>query len=111
MSIIVAGGMSGTSADGINVALVRFSADPERTSRPSPHKKQTSNFTLLAHQEYPFPAPVRSAILAMMNAELARVDEATKLRSNLMQTQAKKCYILPSLLLARGILDFSRESL
>jgi anhydro-N-acetylmuramic acid kinase len=79
MSMIVAGVMSGTSADGINVALVRFSADPGRASRPSPHKKRQSNFTLLAHQEYPFPARVRSAILAMMNAELARVADLARL--------------------------------
>lgn len=79
MSMIVAGVMSGTSADGINVALVRFSADTGQASRSSPHKKQTSNFTLLAHQEYPFPAAVRRAILAMMNAELARVADLARL--------------------------------
>ena len=35
--------------------------------------------TLLAHEEYPFPAPVRRAILEMMNAELARVADLARL--------------------------------
>jgi anhydro-N-acetylmuramic acid kinase len=38
-----------------------------------------ANFTLLAHEEYPFPAPVRRAILAAMNAELARVADLARL--------------------------------
>ena len=69
MSMIVAGVMSGTSADGINVALVRLSA--RGRGRP--------RHTLLAHAEYPFPAPVRRAILGMMNAELARVADLARL--------------------------------
>ena len=77
--MIIAGVMSGTSADGINVALVRVSADTGRASLPSPHKNQHLDFTLLGHEEFPFPAPVRRAILGMMNAELARVADLSRL--------------------------------
>ncbi len=67
--MIVAGVMSGTSADGINVALVRVSARGQECPR----------HTLLGHSEYPFPAPVRRAILRFMNAELARVADLARL--------------------------------
>jgi len=67
--MIVAGVMSGTSADGINVALVRLTERGQECPR----------HTLLAHEEYPFPAPVRRAILEMMNAELARVADLARL--------------------------------
>jgi anhydro-N-acetylmuramic acid kinase len=69
MSMIVAGVMSGTSADGINVALVRLLT----------HGRGRPRYTLLAHEEYPFPALVRRAILEMMNAELARVADLARL--------------------------------
>ncbi|MGA8539525.1 MAG: anhydro-N-acetylmuramic acid kinase [Terriglobales bacterium] len=67
--MIVAGVMSGTSADGIDVALVKLPA--RGRGRP--------RHTLLAHEQYPFPAPVRRAILEMMNAELARVADLSRL--------------------------------
>ncbi|MGA7291007.1 MAG: anhydro-N-acetylmuramic acid kinase [Terriglobales bacterium] len=67
--MIVAGVMSGTSADGINVALVEFSA----RGRGRTHHR------LLGHGEFPFPAPVRRTILEMMNAELARVADIARL--------------------------------
>jgi anhydro-N-acetylmuramic acid kinase len=67
--MIVAGVMSGTSVDGINVALVRLSTRGQECPR----------YTLLGHAGYPFPAPIRRAILAMMNAELAHVADLARL--------------------------------
>jgi anhydro-N-acetylmuramic acid kinase len=68
--MIVAGVMSGTSADGINVALVRFSAK----GKPS-----RGAFELLGHAEYPYATKVREAVLAAMNASAARVADLARL--------------------------------
>jgi anhydro-N-acetylmuramic acid kinase len=67
--MIVAGVMSGTSADGINVALVRVTERGQECPR----------HILVAHDECPFPAPVRRAVLNMMNAEAARVADLARL--------------------------------
>jgi anhydro-N-acetylmuramic acid kinase len=66
--VIVAGVMSGTSADGINVALVRIQGRGFR-----------SRFELLAHYEFPYPANVRRVILATMNAGSAKVADLSRL--------------------------------
>jgi anhydro-N-acetylmuramic acid kinase len=79
--IIVAGVMSGTSADGINVALVRMNGSPgaglrRRSGRGArPH----TSFELLGHAEYSYSAKVRAAILAAMNAAEARVADLARL--------------------------------
>jgi len=72
--VIVAGVMSGTSADGINVALVRIEAPRRRRGAVGWPK-----FRLLAQTEYPYPPDVRRAILAAMNAEEASVAELARL--------------------------------
>ena len=56
--MIVAGVMSGTSADGIDVALVEI----RRTGKASP------NLRLLGHAGFAYPRAVRMAVLAAMNA-------------------------------------------
>jgi len=66
--MIVAGVMSGTSADGIDVALVQIS--PGR-ARPT--------LTLLAHEGYAYSAALRRAVLAAMNAERTATAELARL--------------------------------
>ena len=70
--MIVAGVMSGTSADGINVALVGI-AEPGR-GRP-----RNTNIKLLGHSEFPYPKEVRRAVLAAMNAKTASVADLARL--------------------------------
>lgn len=70
--MIVAGVMSGTSADGINVALVAIHASQ---STEQAHLQ----IRLLGHAEYPYPARMRRFILAAMNAERARVADLARL--------------------------------
>jgi anhydro-N-acetylmuramic acid kinase len=80
--MIVAGVMSGTSADGINVALVRIPGPQEpqaRSQRQSFRGRGRPRHTILAHAEYPFSPPVRRTILATMNAERARVADLARL--------------------------------
>ena len=66
--MIVAGIMSGTSADGINVAFARIQGRGYR-----------SRVELLAHYEFPYPANVRQAILAATNASSASVANLARL--------------------------------
>lgn len=66
--MIVAGVMSGTSADGINVALVRVLGRGFRT-----------RLELLAHSEVPYPIAVRRAVLAAMNAKDVSVADLSRL--------------------------------
>ena len=67
-SMTVAGIMSGTSADGIDVAIVRIT--PGRT-KPA--------LTLLAHEAFPYPPPLRRAVLAAMNAGATSTAELARL--------------------------------
>jgi len=79
--MIVAGVMSGTSADGINVALVRLTASSRsRAGTPGLH--------LLAHAEYPYPKHVRRAVLAAMNSTKASVADLARLNFLLAELYA-----------------------
>ena len=78
--MIVAGVMSGTSADGINVALVRITSSRSRAGMPGLH--------FLAHAEYPYPKHVRRTVLAAMNSSKASVADLARLNFLLAELYA-----------------------
>ena len=69
--MIVAGVMSGTSADGINIALVRITGGRSRS--------MSLRLKLLGHAEYSYPKKVRAVVLAAMNAKAASVANLARL--------------------------------
>ena len=66
--MIVAGVMSGTSADGIDVALVRIQG-----------RGSSLRFKLLRHEHFSYPKAVREAVLQAMNSKQASVADLSRL--------------------------------
>jgi len=75
--LIVAGVMSGTSADGVDVALVRLSGKGFRT-----------RFELISHSAFPYPANLRNAVLEAMNATSIAVANLARLNFLLAEVYA-----------------------
>jgi anhydro-N-acetylmuramic acid kinase len=85
-AMTVAGIMSGTSADGIDVAVLQIAP-----GKPRP------KLTLLAHEGFAFPSRLRQAVLAAMNASAISTAELARLNWRLgiayaeaVQTTIKK---------------------
>lgn len=77
-AMIVAGIMSGTSADGIDVALVRLARGRLRPQ-----------LALIAHEGFPYPASLRRAVLAAMNAPQTATAELARLHWRLGMAYAE----------------------
>src|ERR1700722_6868324 len=76
--LTVAGVMSGTSADGVDVALTRI----------TPRRGNTPAIKLLAHEHFAYPAPLRRAVLAAMDSQKTSAAELARLNWRLGEIYA-----------------------
>jgi anhydro-N-acetylmuramic acid kinase len=79
-SIVVAGVMSGTSADGVDVAVCQIS--------PASTKDGTPRVKLLGHVGVAYPKDVRAAVLSAMDADAISVAELSRLNWRLGEIYA-----------------------
>ncbi len=78
-AMTVAGVMSGTSADGVDVAICRI----------APGRESNTKVELLLHRAFPYPAALRRAVLAAMNAQSTSAAELARLNWRLGQAYAE----------------------
>ncbi len=100
-AMVVAGVMSGTSADGVDVALCRIS--PARNEEDAPRVK------LLGHAGFSYSKAVRAAVLAAMDAKAASVADLSRLNWRLgaiyadcVEKAAEKFGVRPGLVGCHG---------
>jgi anhydro-N-acetylmuramic acid kinase len=79
-SMVVAGVMSGTSADGVDVAVCRI--------LPASAKSRTPQIELLGHLGMAYPKEVRAAVLCAMDADATSVAELARLNWRLGEVYA-----------------------
>jgi anhydro-N-acetylmuramic acid kinase len=79
-SMVVAGVMSGTSADGVDVAVCRIS--------PAPVKGGTPRVKLLGHVGVAYPKDVKAAVLCAMDADAIPVADLARLNWRLGEVYA-----------------------
>jgi anhydro-N-acetylmuramic acid kinase len=82
--MIVAGVMSGTSADGIDVALVRV----KDARRQKKLRRNAIGFELIGHAQYKYPKDVRELVLTTMNSQQASVANLARLSFSLGELYA-----------------------
>ena len=100
-SLLVAGIMSGTSADGIDISLCRIS--PARSESTTPRLK------LLGHRHFPYDKKVRTVILSAASgepitaADLSRLSwRLGELYADAVQTTARDLDLKPQLIAMHG---------
>lgn len=82
LPLLVAGIMSGTSGDGIDVALTRI--EPDKNKRGN-----TLRLTLIGHEAFPFPDALRAEVLAAQDAKTTSTAELARLNWRLGMAYAE----------------------